>query len=90
METVVKVRSFEASSGFTVGPPRFQPLMMFSVISRPRRSASFKAWVYRAIHSAEPNFGPAGTVSLPFWPAPLASTRRAPRNPWPSSPRGRV
>ena len=31
---------FAASSAVTIGPPRFQPLWMFRLISRPSRSAS--------------------------------------------------
>ena len=39
-----QVRSLEAFSGLTQGPPRFQPLVMLRVTSRPSWLATLRAW----------------------------------------------
>ena len=72
------VSSLAPCSGFTVGPPRFQPLSTFRLISRLSRAASFSACRYNSRHRGVPNIGPAGTMRLRCCSLPFASTRRAP------------
>ena len=82
--TVVRdqVRSLSASSGVTVGPPMMptsQRLVTLRLISRP----SLLGYVEGVDEEGRPlraaDGGAGGNVrSLPFWPEPSASTRRAP------------